>query len=158
MPDRTQLVATPSLTGLTVDQLDDATPADLHVLIYGNEQAKQAIIRKVKQRSGRRHKRERGGYAGHGSPRYGWRAEGRELVPDPAEQAGVYRVWQLHAAGATLRQICRTLEAEGYRPKRGGPGWHTETIRRILAGPAPVLIPCSHCQGTGMEWTAGKLF
>ncbi|MFO7548078.1 MAG: recombinase family protein [Acidimicrobiia bacterium] len=80
-------------------------------------------------RRGRLHKAESGGYA-HGAPRYGWRAEGGELVPDPAEQAVVERIRALRADGASLRDIAGVLNAEGVRSKRGG-RWHPATVARV---------------------------
>ncbi len=63
-------------------------------------------------------------------------AEGRELVPEPAEQAALALIRQLRTAGQSVRSIAATLTAEGHQPKRGGQ-WHPETVRHILArGPA----------------------
>jgi len=57
-------------------------------------------------------------------------------VVDPIEQAAVARITDLRAAGATLRQIVRTLDVEGYATKRSG-RWHPEAVRRILNRAAP---------------------
>ncbi len=48
--------------------------------------------------SARKAKAAAGGYA-HGSPRYGWRSEGGELVEVPAEQKALARMIELHEAG-----------------------------------------------------------
>jgi DNA invertase Pin-like site-specific DNA recombinase len=90
----------------------------------------RSLIR-LRLRNGRRRKAEQGGYA-FGSPPYGYRAEGRELVPEPAEQVALARIRQLRAVGSSIRQIAVTLTAEGHRPKRGE-RWHPEIVRRILA-------------------------
>jgi DNA invertase Pin-like site-specific DNA recombinase len=79
---------------------------------------------------GRQHKAEQGGYA-HGRPPYGWKAEGKELVKDAAEQAALARIRKLHQDGFSLRQIGATLDAEGHRPRRGQ-RWHPNTLARIL--------------------------
>jgi DNA invertase Pin-like site-specific DNA recombinase len=83
-------------------------------------------------RNGRQTKAAQGGYAGFGSPAYGFRAEGGQLVPDPEEAKAVKRIRQLHKAGRSLRETAETLTAEGYRPKRSD-RWHPESLRRIVA-------------------------
>ena len=79
----------------------------------------------------RHSKAARGGYAGFGSPRYGTRAEGGELVDDLDERAAIARVLELQAEGRSLRQIADVLDAEGHRAKRGG-SWHPNAVRRVL--------------------------
>jgi DNA invertase Pin-like site-specific DNA recombinase len=86
-------------------------------------------------RDGRRLKAERGGYA-HGRPPFGWRAAGRELVEDPAEQTTLARIRELHGQGRSLRGIGAVLEGEGRRPRRGL-RWHPATVARILARAEP---------------------
>jgi DNA invertase Pin-like site-specific DNA recombinase len=66
-----------------------------------------------------------------GSPAYGYRVEDGQLVPDADEQAALARIAELRAMGATLRQIARTLDAEGHRPRRAQ-RWHPEALRRIV--------------------------
>lgn len=85
----------------------------------------------LRLRSGRRAKAARGGFA-YGSPAFGLRAEGGELVPVPEEQATVARARELHGQGASLRDIAQTLDAEGHRPKRGA-RWHPQTVARVIA-------------------------
>jgi DNA invertase Pin-like site-specific DNA recombinase len=65
-----------------------------------------------------------------GSPPYGYRVEDGQLVANPAEQAALMRIAELRAAGASIREITRALEAEGHRAKRAK-RWHPETVRRI---------------------------
>lgn len=81
---------------------------------------------------GRRRKAELGGFAAFGSPPLGTRAEGGRLVPDERETAAVSRIRELHAAGASLRAIATTLEAEGHRPKRST-RWHPQSLARVIA-------------------------
>lgn len=85
----------------------------------------------ARMRAGRELKAERGGYAGFGSPPFGWRAEGKELVPVPSEVAAIARINELRAAGCSLPAIAGALEAEGHRSKRGG-RWHPQTVSRVL--------------------------
>ena len=81
-------------------------------------------------RDGRQAKASAGGYAG-GSPPYGWKAEGRELVADPAEQAVVVRMKELRSEGVSLRGIAQALDAQGVRSKRGAK-WSPSTIARTI--------------------------
>jgi DNA invertase Pin-like site-specific DNA recombinase len=90
----------------------------------------------ARMRAGRRAKEAKGGYAGKGSPRFGQRSEGGELVADSLEQATIARMVELDAQGMSLRQIAGALTAEGHRPKRGGV-WHPTVIRRTLARVEP---------------------
>jgi DNA invertase Pin-like site-specific DNA recombinase len=69
--------------------------------------------------------------ANGGSPAYGYRRADGQLIPDADEQATLARITELHGAGATLREIARTLENEGHRPKRAA-RWHPEALRRIV--------------------------
>jgi DNA invertase Pin-like site-specific DNA recombinase len=81
-------------------------------------------------RDGRRHKAEAGGYAS-GRPPFGWRAEGKELVEDPIEQATLARLLTLHGEGRSLRAIGAQLDSEGL-PARGGGSWHPNSLARII--------------------------
>lgn len=85
----------------------------------------------LRLRSGRAHKASEGGYA-YGSPAFGQRAVDKALVTDDREQAALKRMAKLHAEGAPLRTIAATLDAEGYKPKRGE-RWHPTTVARCLA-------------------------
>jgi hypothetical protein len=48
----------------------------------------------------------------------GPRVEGREFVPDAAEQAAIERIRALHAEGRSLCEIIAVLDAEGHRTKQ----------------------------------------
>lgn len=89
-------------------------------------------------RAGRKEKAAQGGYA-YGAPPYGWRAVGGELVEQPAEQVGLARARELRAAGTSLREICRRLEAEQIPPRRSD-RWHPEAVRRMLQHEAPYTL------------------
>jgi DNA invertase Pin-like site-specific DNA recombinase len=73
-----------------------------------------------------------------GGEALGWRrrmerdADGR-LIPEPvvAERQTIDRIVALRAQGRTLREIARTLAAEGRPTKRGG-AWRPEIVRRAL--------------------------
>jgi DNA invertase Pin-like site-specific DNA recombinase len=84
-----------------------------------------------RMRNGRKAKAAEGGYAGYGSPAFGQRAQGGELVPDEREQAALARIKSLRAEGLSLRQIAAQLTTEGIKPKRGD-HWHPTTLNRAL--------------------------
>jgi hypothetical protein len=82
-------------------------------------------------RDGRKTKADRGGYAG-GAPPYGYRAEGRALVPDQTEIAVLVRMRQWAGNGLSRRAIAARLNAEGTPTKRGGL-WHPTTVSRAVS-------------------------
>lgn len=86
-----------------------------------------------RMRDGKAMKKERGGYSG-GAPPLGFRAVGRELVPDADEQRTVERIRELRSAGLTYRAIAQALDSEGYPTKRGG-RWHPFTVQGIIKKP-----------------------
>jgi DNA invertase Pin-like site-specific DNA recombinase len=92
----------------------------------------ERVVIVKRMQGGRRTKHERGGYA-YGGPPYGWHAEGKELVPDPGEQAVRDRIHREREAGQSLRQIADALNAEGIAARRGR--WHPQTVARALDRP-----------------------
>ena len=111
------------------DDPDDPMRTAMRQMVGVFAQLERATVA-ARLRAGRRAKAARGGYAS-GAPRFGMRAEDRELVADPTEQATIARIVELRRAGASLRQIADTLTAEGRPTKRGG-RWHAEVVRDIL--------------------------
>jgi DNA invertase Pin-like site-specific DNA recombinase len=81
---------------------------------------------------GKRAKAAHGGYT-CGAPRYGVQVDcqAHELFPDPAEQATLDRIRQLHREGVPIRGIAARLNADGVPAKRGG-RWHPTTVARVL--------------------------
>jgi Resolvase, N terminal domain/Recombinase len=112
------------------DDPDDPSRRLIRQVLGAVSEYERSLIR-LRLHNGRRRKHERGGYA-FGSPGYGWRAEAKELVPEPSEQAALARIRQLRATGQSVRAIAAVLTDEGHQPKRGGQ-WHPETVRRICA-------------------------
>ena len=111
------------------DDPDDPSRRLIRQILGAVSEYERSLIR-LRLRNGRRRKAEHGGFA-YGSPPFGWRAEGRELVPVDSEQATLARILELRETGQSIREIEDTLTTEGHKPKRGG-AWHPETIRRIL--------------------------
>lgn len=86
-------------------------------------------------RTGRRRKRERGGYTGGPAVPFGQRVEGEgrdaRLVADPAHASTVATILQLRRAGLTLAAIANRLNAEGLAPARGA-RWYASSVRCVL--------------------------
>ena len=111
------------------DDPDDPSRKLIRQIIGAVNEYERSIIA-LRLRSGRRRKADNGGYA-YGAPMFGYRAEGRELVPVPAEQAALTRMREVRAEGATYEAIARVLRREGYPTKRGGQ-WHGKVVRDVL--------------------------
>lgn len=115
--------------GYLADDPDDPSRKLIRQVLGAVAEYERSMIA-LRMRSGRRRKAENGGYA-YGSPPLGYRAEGKQLVPDESELAAVERMRELHAGGESVRAIARALEREGYTTKRGA-GWHPTTVARAL--------------------------
>jgi DNA invertase Pin-like site-specific DNA recombinase len=113
------------------DDPDDPMRTFIRQVMGAAAQLERATI-VSRMRAGRRLKAEGGGYAGYGSPPYGFRAVDGRLVPVEEEQRALHRIGELRSQGASLRAIASALTAEGYRPKRGGE-WHSRCLSRIVA-------------------------
>ena len=111
------------------DDPDDPVRTFVRQVLGAVSQLEAGMIAR-RLRRGRLHKAEAGGYA-HGAPRYGWKADGGELVPDQGEQAVLERIRAMRADRASLRDIAGVLNAEGVPSKRGGK-WHPQTVGRVL--------------------------
>jgi len=81
-------------------------------------------------RAGRKIKAERGGFA-YGSPGYGYRAENKSLVIDPAEAEAVKFAKRLRNEGKSYRQIADALTQHGYKPKRAKV-WYPSTVKAVV--------------------------
>jgi DNA invertase Pin-like site-specific DNA recombinase len=90
----------------------------------------EAATIRLRLKKGREHKKAAGGYAG-GRPPYGWKAEGRELVPDAVEQDVLDAMRGLRADGASYRSIAQWLNDQGLSAKDGG-SWHPQSVSRAL--------------------------
>ena len=80
--------------------------------------------------SGKLAKATEGGYV-HGSPAFGWMAQGKALVASAVETTVVRLISRLRKQGLSLRDIAQRLQADGYATKRGGK-WHPSIISKIL--------------------------
>jgi DNA invertase Pin-like site-specific DNA recombinase len=112
------------------DDPDDPMKTALRQMIGVFAQLERGMIA-ARLRAGRKLKAEKGGYA-YGSPGFGYKAHEGILVPVEAEQATLARIRELRASGASVREIARTLSAEGHKTKRGGSKWHPTGVARLI--------------------------
>ncbi len=54
------------------------------------------------------------------------------LIKNHTEQKGIRLIRRLHQKGYSLRRVCKELEQEGHRTKRGNTHWHPQTVSGIL--------------------------
>lgn len=114
------------------DDPDDPVRTAMRQMIGVFSQLERGMI-SARMRAGRRLKAERGGYAG-GRPRYGYRAEERELVPVFAEQEAIRLASQLRCKGLSYRAIACELESAGFKRRGGSARWHAIQVARALDG------------------------
>jgi DNA invertase Pin-like site-specific DNA recombinase len=107
---------------------DDATRTLVRQLLGGIAQYERAVIR-GRMMAGKAAKLAKGGYGG-GRPAYGFKAEGKELVPNAAEGALLRQVTLMRGRGDSYRNIASELTRTGLRPRSGGE-WNPNQIRRI---------------------------
>lgn len=95
-----------------------------------NQYDRTQTVRRMQ--AGRRIKKAAGGYAG-GQPPFGWRGcdSSKELVPHDGEQAVLYRMNELAAAGVATRAAAYVLNSEGLRTRRGGL-WSSPMVAKYL--------------------------
>ena len=111
------------------DDPDDPSRRLIRQILGAVSEYERSVV-VMRLRSGRRRKKELGGYAA-GAPPFGYEAVGKALSVCAREQKVLERIAILRADGRSLREICVVLEEEGLPPKRGG-RWHPETLRRAI--------------------------
>ncbi len=67
----------------------------------------------------------------YGPTPFGYRREGRDLLPDPAEQRALQEAQRMDDAGASFREIAAMLTKRGVMPHRGR-AWHASCVRVML--------------------------
>ena len=117
-----------SVTEADIDT-DDPTRVLVRQLLGCIAQYEGAVIR-GRMAAGKAAKAKRGGYVA-GSPPYGWRAEGGELVEDGTEKAHILSMERLRAEGRSYRGIVAWLEANGVMTKRGA-RWTPSAVQRVI--------------------------
>ncbi len=61
---------------------------------------------------------------------FGYRRNGDRLVPDAVQQRALRTMRQMHASGASYRQIAQRLTANGIAPR--GKAWYASSVRDVL--------------------------
>ena len=79
-----------------------------------------------------RYKKARGEHLGGSHTPFGYRAEGKRLVPAPDEQRAIRRAKEWRGRGMSLRFIAKRLEAQGVRRRAGGSKWCAVSVSRVL--------------------------
>lgn len=121
---------------LSDDESDPSRKMIRQILGAVAEYERELIVARMKR--GRMAKAARGGFA-TGSPPYGWRAQDRELVEHPTEQAILADIRTLRGAGDSYRAIANYLNAAKLPTKRGFPHrWHPAQVKRALENDAKV--------------------
>ena len=85
-------------------------------------------------RDAMRHKRSNGLRVGNIAYGYRLGADGKQLEPDPGEQAILKAIRDLRARRCTLRGIAAELNARGWHTRRAS-SWRLEHVARILRPP-----------------------
>jgi DNA invertase Pin-like site-specific DNA recombinase len=117
-----------SVTEPDIDS-EDGTRVLVRQILGAVSQYERALIRS-RMMGGRAAKIASGGYGG-GRPPFGWRAENKELVPEPREQEAIALVRQLADEGLSSRQIAARLQETGHRPKVGV-RWSSTQVLRVI--------------------------
>jgi site-specific DNA recombinase len=79
---------------------------------------------------GRKAKAEAGGYA-YGSPKFGTKTVGGELVVDEREAEALDLIRRHRKSGKSYQAIANYLNAKGIPAKRGGE-WSAKTVQRVI--------------------------
>lgn len=112
------------------DDPDDPSRALIRQVLGAVSQYEHSMIA-MRLRSGRKRKRESGGFAGGQVP-FGYRNKDGVLIEDRREQAAIARMKELQSQGRSLNAIARTLNEEKRRPKKSS-RWDPKTVSRVLA-------------------------
>jgi DNA invertase Pin-like site-specific DNA recombinase len=112
------------------DDADDPSRKLIRQILGAVNEYERSMI-KLRLKSGRKIKAAKGGYA-YGSPAFGQRAEGRELVEFWDEMHTITRIREMRESGLSLAKIADALNEQGIAPKRG-PMWYAQTVSRVLS-------------------------
>lgn len=112
------------------DDPDDPSRALIRQVLGAVSQYERSMIA-MRLRSGRKRKRDGGGFAGGQVP-FGKRNVDGVLVDDPREQAVIQRMRELQSEGRSLSAIAKALNEEGHQGKKAT-RWHHQTVSRVLS-------------------------
>ena len=78
------------------------------------------------------HKRRNGQRVGNVAYGYRASADGKQVEPEPGEQAALALIRSLREQGRSLREIAAALNSQAFRTRRGS-GWRHDHIVRIIS-------------------------
>ncbi len=120
----------PAEASYLTDDPDDPSRKLIRQVLGAVSEYERSMVA-LRLRNGRRRKEQMGGYSS-GAPAFGFEARDGDLIESQDEQLTIRRIVELRASGASLREICSTLESEGHRSKRGGIRWQPMAVKRVL--------------------------
>jgi DNA invertase Pin-like site-specific DNA recombinase len=120
----------PAEASYLTDDPDDPSRKLIRQVLGAVSEYERSMVT-LRLRNGRRRKAQTGGYAS-GAPAFGLEARDGDLIESQDEQLTIERIAELRASGASYRDICSTLEAEGHRSKRGKTRWQPMAVKRVL--------------------------
>ncbi|CAN5908099.1 hypothetical protein BH11MYX4_BH11MYX4_05140 [soil metagenome] len=112
---------------------DDPTSELIRGILLSVARFEKALIRS-RIKAALQVKRSRGERLG--APRYGFRVEGKNLLPHDEERAITERLRALRASGMTVRAVRDQAKAEGLRNRKGQP-FNVATVHAIVRAPSP---------------------
>ncbi len=81
--------------------------------------------------NGKLMKASQGGYTG-GEPPYGFKAEGKKLLPDPEKLLLVDRIIRMRKGRMSYEKIANNLNSEGIYPPKRGKKWYARSIYNMV--------------------------
>ena len=114
------------------NSVDTASPAGKFMIsvLAASAEMEKGLIRE-RCNSGRKARKAQGRRIGELQFGFDLLEDGKTLVPNPAEQAAITLILELHSAGVSLRGIARELETRGYHTKKNKT-WSHKQIGSII--------------------------
>jgi site-specific DNA recombinase len=121
--------------GDSIDTTKAAGRLVLNVLMSVAQWERESTVERV--RDAMAYKRSRSERVGPIPFGFDLHADGKTLVPNPAEQVIIADIRAMHAAGSSTRAIAAELGRRGVPTKRGNAAWVHTAVAKILARPQP---------------------
>lgn len=113
-------------------QVDTSTPTGKMILTVMSAVAElERNTINERTQGGRKAKSKKGGYA-YGSPKYGYKSVGGELMPDENEQATIKLIKNHRRSGKSYQKIADYLNDQKIPTKQGKGKWSSSVIHRIV--------------------------
>lgn len=118
------------------DDVDDPMRTAMRQMVgVFAELDRRTIVKRLKD--GRTAKASAGKHA-VGDYRYGTQGKDHDSIVNPAEAQAVAVMLDLARAGKSYREIARSLDAQGHKPRRAAT-WSAMSVRNIVTREAPAL-------------------